>query len=125
MGQNSDLEKQSIIGKEHPRNFRRRRTWWSVPLILGAFGLLVWLERRRPLRREGEPKLTRDARNLVVAGIGAISLHLTENPISAWLTARVEQRKVGLLKLVRLPVWLETAIAILLLDYTLYIWHVL
>jgi sterol desaturase/sphingolipid hydroxylase (fatty acid hydroxylase superfamily) len=125
MGQSSDLEKQSIIGKEHPRNSRRRRTWWSAPLILGAFGLLVWLESRRPLRREGEPKLTRDARNLVVAGIGAISLHLTENPISGWLTARVEQRKIGLLKLVRLPVWLETAIAVLLLDYTLYIWHVL
>jgi sterol desaturase/sphingolipid hydroxylase (fatty acid hydroxylase superfamily) len=125
MGQSSELEKQDTFGKEHPPNSQRRRTWWSVPLTLGAFGLFVWWERRRPLRREGEPKLTRDARNLVVAGIGALALQLTENTISGRLTACVERRKMGLLKLIRLPVWLETALAVLLLDYTLYIWHVL
>jgi len=125
MGQSTELEKQDTFGKEHPRNSQRRRTWWSVPLTLGAFGLFVWLEHRRPLRREGEPKLTRDARNLVVAGIGALALQLTEITISGRLTACVERRKMGLLKLIRLPVWLETALAVLLLDYTLYIWHVL
>ena len=36
----------------------------SGSLILGAFGALLWFERRRPLRREVEPKLTRGARNL-------------------------------------------------------------
>jgi sterol desaturase/sphingolipid hydroxylase (fatty acid hydroxylase superfamily) len=104
---------------------QKSQSWLSLPLIFGAFGALLWLERRRPLRREVEPKLTHDARNLVVAGLGAVSLQLTENPIAGQLTALVERRKLGLLKLVRLPVWLETALAVVLLDYTLYVWHVL
>ena len=100
-------------------------SWLSATLILGAFSLLTWLERRRPLRREVEPKLTRTARNLAVAGIGAVALQLTERPVALELAALVEQHNVGLLKLLRLPVWLETALAVALLDYTLYVWHVL
>src|SRR5258708_6540698 len=100
-------------------------SWLSATLMLGAFGLLTWLERRRPLRREVEPNLTRTARNLAVAGIGAVALQLTERPIALELAALVERHNVGLLKLVRLPRWLETALAIVLLDYTLYVWHVL
>lgn len=99
--------------------------WWTAPLILGVFSALVWLERRRPLRREVEPKLTHTVRNLAVAGIGAIVLQLTERPVALRLAALVERHNLGLLKLVRLPVFLETVLAILLLDYTLYVWHVL
>jgi sterol desaturase/sphingolipid hydroxylase (fatty acid hydroxylase superfamily) len=99
--------------------------WLSATLILGAFGLLTWLERRRPLRREVEPKLTRTARNLVVAGIGAVALQLTERPVALELAALIERHNLGLLKLLRLPVWLEIALAVALLDYTLYVWHVL
>ncbi len=100
-------------------------SWFSVPLILGAFGALLWLERRRPLRREVEPKLTRTARNLAVAGIGAVALQLTERPVALELAALVERHDLGLLKFLRLPLWLETVLAVVLLDYTLYVWHVL
>jgi sterol desaturase/sphingolipid hydroxylase (fatty acid hydroxylase superfamily) len=100
-------------------------SWLSIPIALGGFGALLWLELRRPLRRKVEPKLTRDVRNLAVAGLGAAALQLTERPLTKWLTALVERRNLGLLKLLRLPVWLETALAVVLLDYTLYIWHVL
>jgi sterol desaturase/sphingolipid hydroxylase (fatty acid hydroxylase superfamily) len=100
-------------------------SWLSATLILGAFGLLTWLERRRPLRREVEAKLTRTARNLAVAGIGAVALQLTERPVALELAALIERHNVGLLNLLRLPVWLETALAVALLDYTLYVWHVL
>jgi sterol desaturase/sphingolipid hydroxylase (fatty acid hydroxylase superfamily) len=41
------------------------------------------------------------------------------------LALRVEQRRWGLLKQVRLPWWLEVPAAMALLDYTLYLWHVL
>ena len=99
--------------------------WLNVTLIIGAFGALLWLERRRPLRREVEPKLRRTARNLAVAGIGAVALQLTERPVALELATLVEQHNVGLLKLLRLPVWLETVLAVALLDYTLYVWHVL
>jgi sterol desaturase/sphingolipid hydroxylase (fatty acid hydroxylase superfamily) len=100
-------------------------SWLSGAFVLGAFGALVWLERRRPLRGERESKLTRSARNLAVAAAGAAALRLAEAPVAERLTALVERRKVGLLKLARLPLWLEVAAAVVLLDYTLYLWHVL
>lgn len=100
-------------------------SWLSGALVLGAFGALVWLERRRPLRAERESKLVRSARNLAVAAAGAAALQLTEAPLAERLTALVERRRWGLLKLVRLPAWLEVTAGVVLLDYTLYLWHVL
>jgi sterol desaturase/sphingolipid hydroxylase (fatty acid hydroxylase superfamily) len=97
----------------------------SVPLVFGAFGLLAWLERRRPLRRTIEPKLRREARNVAFAAVSAAALRVTEKPAADALTALVERRRWGLLKLWRLPAWLEVALAVVLLDYTLYLWHVL
>jgi len=93
--------------------------------VLGAAGLLVWLERRRPLRREVEPKPLREARNLAVAAVGAVALSMTEKPLAGALTSLVERRRWGLLKVLRLPAWVEVALAVVLLDYTLYLWHVL
>lgn len=100
-------------------------TWVSAPLVVGAFGALLWLERRRPLRRAVELKFTREARNLAVTAVSAVALQLAERPVIEPLTALVERRRWGLLKRVRLPVWLEVALAVILLDYTLYLWHVL
>ncbi|HEY0378360.1 MAG TPA: sterol desaturase family protein [Pyrinomonadaceae bacterium] len=104
---------------------RKVPAWISAPLAVGAFALLAWLERRRPLRRKVEPKLTRESRNLAVAAVSAVALQLTERPLADRLTALVERRRWGLLKLVRLPAWLEVALAVVLMDYTLYLWHVL
>lgn len=97
----------------------------SVPVALGTFGVLVWLENRRPLRDSVEPKLRRSARNLAVAGLGGIVLQLCEQPVAAPLAKLVERRKLGLLKIIKLPKFLETILAVALLDYTLYLWHVL
>lgn len=103
---------------------RKAPAWLSASLVVGAFGLLWMLERRRPLRREVEPKLRRNARNLAVASVAAAALQLTERPLIQPLTALVERRRWGLLKRVRLPQWLEIAAAVILMDYTLYLWHV-
>lgn len=107
--------------KEHGRV----PAWLSASLVLGAAGLLVWLERRRPLRRAVEPVTARGARNLAVAAAGAVALGLTEKPLAEALTSLVERRRWGLLKVLRLPAWVEVALAFVLLDYTLYLWHVL
>lgn len=92
---------------------------------LTTFGVLLRLENRRPLRRLVESKLTRSGRNLAVAGLAAVALQLAEQPAVAPLTKLVERKNLGLLKTIRLPRWLETALAVVLLDYTLYLWHVL
>jgi sterol desaturase/sphingolipid hydroxylase (fatty acid hydroxylase superfamily) len=98
---------------------------FGAAAALGAFGALVWLENRRPLRRAVESKLVRHSRNLTIAGLSAIALQLFENPVAAPLTRIVERKNLGLLKIVKMPRLLETVLAVVLLDYTLYVWHVL
>ena len=99
--------------------------WLTVGLVAGTFLTLAILERLRPLRRPVEPALRRTGRNLAIAALGAIALQVVEMPIVAPAAAAVERRRWGVLKRLRLPVWLEVCAAVLLMDYTLYVWHVL
>lgn len=100
-------------------------SWITAPLVIGVAGLLFLLELRRPLRKSVEPKIEHDTRNLAVAAIGAAALQLAERPLVSRLAAMVEKRRWGLLKFVDLPAWVEVTIAVVMMDYTLYIWHVL
>ena len=100
-------------------------SWLTASLFVGAVGLLWFLERRQPLRKTVEPKVRRAGRNLAVAGLAVLSLQLVERPAIQPLTALVHRRGWGILKWLRLPAWLEVTLAVLLMDYTLYIWHVL
>ncbi len=90
----------------------------------GVFGVLFFLEIRRPLRKSVEPKLRRNARNLVVAGLAGVALQLAEQPVAALVSNFVTRQHWGLLQQVKLPFWLEVVGGVLLLDYTLYWWHV-
>jgi sterol desaturase/sphingolipid hydroxylase (fatty acid hydroxylase superfamily) len=60
-----------------------------------------------------------------VAGVSAIVVVLAERPIVMPLAAVVERQNWGLLRRFGLPLWLEIAAALVLMDYTFYIWHVL
>jgi sterol desaturase/sphingolipid hydroxylase (fatty acid hydroxylase superfamily) len=104
---------------------RKLPEWMGASLAVAACGALVWLERRRPLRRSVESKLERNARNLAVAGLAAVALRFAERPVVERLSALVERRGIGLLKQVGLPRALEATLAVVLLDYTLYVWHAL
>jgi sterol desaturase/sphingolipid hydroxylase (fatty acid hydroxylase superfamily) len=105
---------------------RRAPSWVGPAAVVGTFVALAWLERRRPLRPgRHEPKGRREARNAAVAGLAATMVRLAEKPVTDRLTALVEHRRIGLLPRLGLPPAAETAAACLLLDYTLYVWHVL
>jgi sterol desaturase/sphingolipid hydroxylase (fatty acid hydroxylase superfamily) len=99
--------------------------WLSACVVAGTFLTLAILERRRPLRRTAEPGLRRTGRNLAIAAIGSIAINLAETPIVMRAAAMVERRRYGLVKWLRLPLWLEVCAAVVLMDYTLYLWHVL
>ncbi len=105
-----------------------RTPWWRVlaPVVVGGtFLVLTALERRRPLRRVREAKLAHVSRNVVFAGAAAATVNLLERPVVEPLASVVERRRCGLLYLCRLPRSLHVILAIVLLDYTLYVWHVL
>lgn len=96
----------------------------AIPAAVGAIGLLTWLEKRRPLRKTVESKEIRTVRNLLMAGSASAAMMLFEKPAIDFFTKFVEERKIGLLKIAKLPRPIETLLAIILLDYTLYLWHV-
>ena len=99
--------------------------WLSAIVVSGIFTGLVLLEWRRPLRKKtSEPKLRRNIRNMAVAGTSAVAVILTSAPVTTPLTKWVHRRNCGLVKWLRLPCWLEVPLALILLDYSLYLWHV-
>jgi sterol desaturase/sphingolipid hydroxylase (fatty acid hydroxylase superfamily) len=104
---------------------RELPTRLTAPLVAGTFAALVWLERRRPLRLPVEPKARRSARNLAIAVLSAAAIRATERPVTSRLARVVLRRRWGVARTVALPPWLEVAVAVVLLDYTLYVWHVL
>ncbi len=99
--------------------------WVAGPLVVGAFAILLWQERRRPLRKRVEPPLPHALRNLAIAFTGALAVIVCESPIIQPLASMVEQRHWGLLGALHLPFWAEAGIALLLMDYTFYLWHIL
>lgn len=93
-------------------------------LLTAAVAVLV-LERRRRARPYVEPHATHTTRNLAVAGIAAATVQLLETPVVMPLARAVEGRRWGLTHAIGGPPWLRGLIAVVLLDYTLYLWHVI
>ena len=91
--------------------------------LIGVGSLVLWFERRRALRPRVEPTVDHSARNLVFAGLSAAVVHLVEMPVVMPLAQRAEQRGWGLIRRLPLPSGLRDALAIVLMDYTLYLWH--
>lgn len=95
--------------------------------MIAALGvaLLLAFEAVSPLRRQRYPKLRRTGRNLSIAAISTLVVQGLERPIITTLCRSVERRKWGLLQRWRLPKQARLALAVVLMDYTLYVWHVL
>ena len=99
--------------------------WLNGLLIAGTLAAVVLGELRRPLRRTREPKLRHDLRNAAMSVMTAAAVSLTQKPLTTPALQAVRRNGVGLLQLGRLPAGLQFALSIVLLDYTLYIWHYL
>lgn len=84
---------------------------------------ILWMEHRRALRPVVDNKLKRDARNLLMAGLAAAASALIEVPVAMAAARAAQRRGVGLLQVLPIPRRLQPLVAILMLDYTLYIWH--
>ena len=99
--------------------------WLSGVLSVGTFVVLYLFEQRRPLRPQLERKEIQTVRNLAIAAAAGLALNLFEKPVAEKLTRFVEEKNFGFLKIFNLPKFLEIPLAVILLDYTLYVWHVL
>ena len=99
--------------------------WLNRILIFGTLATVVYFEIKRPLRKSRQNKITHDERNVLMSLMSAATIALTEKPVTTPLSQAVERNRWGLLKVRPLPVWTELLLSVVLLDYTLYMWHYL
>jgi sterol desaturase/sphingolipid hydroxylase (fatty acid hydroxylase superfamily) len=88
-----------------------------------AFAATSVAETLAPLRPRVEPRLVRAARNAAMAAVSFGLLGLVRMPLLLPVARWVEATGFGLSRLLPGPTWLRTAVAVLLLDYTLWLWH--
>jgi sterol desaturase/sphingolipid hydroxylase (fatty acid hydroxylase superfamily) len=98
--------------------------WLGAALVGAVFVTLTLLERRRPLRPRVEPAARHLARNLGVMTLSLATVRLVETPLVLPLARVVETRGIGLVPLLGLPPWAAVPLGVVLLDYTLWVWHV-
>ena len=95
----------------------------GVALGIAALGLL-FAERKRPLRRTTQAEPGRSIANLALGAISMATVALVEAPLTRPLSARAVRQRDGLVQTLPLPAWARDAAAVLLMDYTVYLWHV-
>src|SRR6185503_1796265 len=86
------------------------------PLLICLFLVLLWLQRRFPLRRQHFGALHRLVRNFVLSIPGFAIVPIA---IAIW----TRQQQVGLLNWIALPTWAVVIATFLLMDYAYWWWH--
>ena len=95
-------------------------------VLVAGLALGLWVgERRRPLRAPPLDPNRHDLRNTVIAALSAATVTLVQAPLVGPLSQAVERRRLGVLQKLPGPEWVRTTAAVLLMDYSLYGWHVL
>jgi sterol desaturase/sphingolipid hydroxylase (fatty acid hydroxylase superfamily) len=97
------------------------------PLMMVAFGLLLWLQWRSPLRRQRFNTLRRVVRNIGVSVPMFICFRLLLVPVPLLTALWAKQHEVGLLHWL-LPItgdwpWVSGILGFLCFDYSYYWWH--
>ena len=88
-----------------------------------ALGIFSILEAGAPLRRRTLPRLRRWGHALGESGLAYLLMFPLQFFLFVPLTAALHARHIGLLHYFSLPGWAATALAVLLLDYSLWHWH--
>jgi sterol desaturase/sphingolipid hydroxylase (fatty acid hydroxylase superfamily) len=97
----------------------------NLLLTGGMIAALLWLERRRPLRPRIEGVLQHETRNFTLSLISVLSKKAVEALLTRPLIHALARRKSGVLDFLPLPGKIKNILAFALLDYTVYIGHML
>jgi sterol desaturase/sphingolipid hydroxylase (fatty acid hydroxylase superfamily) len=81
------------------------------------------METRAPLRPRTRPRGERLAVNAVVAVAAALVVRLAVVPVGLGVAGTAERGGFGVLHWIALPPLIAWAAGLLLLDYTMYVWH--
>ena len=94
-------------------------------LTLGAAAAILVAERRSPLRQRTQAEPSRIVRNLALGTLSMAVVAAVEGPVVHPLARWAETRRRGLAQRIPAPAWLRDAAAVLAMDYTVYLWHIL
>ena len=96
-----------------------------IGFFLGIFALVALWEFARPRRRLTQPRWLRWHANLGVAALNAALVWLLVPLAPVALAVIAAERGWGALNLVDWPFWLEVALAVVVLDFAVYLQHAL
>ena len=97
----------------------------GMPILVVIFMVLFIIETKFQLRKRVQGRIERLIINFIVSIPAFVLLRIIFIPLMVWLAGQNQEVQFGLNYLYRLPIWAETLIAFVLLDYTIYLWHVL
>jgi sterol desaturase/sphingolipid hydroxylase (fatty acid hydroxylase superfamily) len=97
----------------------------GIPVLVAIFWLLFLLESRFGLRKRVQDRWKRVFINSIVSIPAFALLRFLLIPVMVWIAIENKGLQFGLNYLYQLPAWAEGLIAVLLLDYTNYLWHIL
>ena len=104
----------------------RRRHELVLPLLLAAGGAAIFIaERSKPRRCQTQNAAGRILRNLTMGAMSMAVVAALEAPVANRLATRSAAKRCGLVQLLPAPAWARDALAVLAMDYTIYVWHVL
>lgn len=95
----------------------------GAALSLAALALFV-AEKKRPLRNPTQREPGRSVANVALGALSMAAVALVEAPMTTPLAKRAERKRDGIVQLLPLPAWARDAAAVLLMDYTIYLWHI-
>ena len=101
------------------------RSFGHSLLPVAALAAITLAERLSPLRPRTQSEPRRSLRNLALGGLSMAVVAAVETPLAGRLAAAAERYRFGLMQRLPWPRWARDALAVLALDYTTYVWHVL
>jgi sterol desaturase/sphingolipid hydroxylase (fatty acid hydroxylase superfamily) len=94
--------------------------WLAAAAITG----LLLAERLRPKRLRTQPEPARTLTNLALGAMSLAVVAGVQRPLAERLAPRVVARRQGLAQALGGPAWQRDLVAMLLLDWSMYHWHV-
>ncbi len=98
----------------------------GAPLLAAVFVALLVVEARWPLRARVEGATRHIARNVALGAVGGLVSRLAVLPWLVAVAAFCARARFGVAQWIALtgaPSWLCAGVALLLLDWSIYVWH--
>jgi sterol desaturase/sphingolipid hydroxylase (fatty acid hydroxylase superfamily) len=105
------------------RRLRKLPGLVSGGVVFAAIVVVAIAERVRPLRRRREPQVPHVVRDVAMAALSTLATTALQAIILRPLTRRLESERLGFVGSVRLSRAGRVVAGVLLLDYTLWVWH--